>query len=1038
MPSQNTLPLTPESLIKLINDRDIKQLVQTLAPLTEVERKKLAPACKSHEQELFDRQYMSPAKSSSYIADEENQSRLEFVRITKLALCEPKDISHFDVHFTPFVPGSFHPAVRLLLDRKPKWLESWLLKHMRNEFGNWPFIRAMILASPQSLPKNNDYVSLMLRQALSFPWVDNGSKRSDTPTLNDENLLHDDIWRIFTTHWENRSIETWDTDTPPAWARAFTWYMNKGTLDRSRLLDESLKGAILNTGPLSASWFVKFHGHLSLTPAERLQRQPLYLALLRHPAGTAVDLALNALKSFDDQGALDTHAFILAIPDVFRIKFKGAPLKALRHLRAIISKNPAFTEQTTIAVAHGLSNPAVDVQEAALDFLASEYNPKFTGLTQAISEHQSLLPPSLAPKLKKILASPAPGALPQSTPPPENDDQIAQLILQCQSLPTPLRALTGLDEAISAIQTRAPLKPLAIAPSSAHVLCPLNQLPPGPNDLSELILAISAVIEGGGSLHLFESAVDALSRLADCRQPDFAVQTAPLMRQITKFLARTSSPQFIADEARVPFALLIQSWITDKPMPDDLARYSTPLVRYLHCRMQEVSARLLARHSAPLLAMPTHAPAWVDPAVLVSRLRHYHAASITPDTLDFNQALLRIPLHAESRLQALKQSRNLSGPHADALRFALGADAPHIPDTTTRIAAARARDPWGAFPALFTNPASLGQDAALPAAPAPLIPTLGMPPNQIDAPSPDSRPTSNPPLHHCPTVILHWALSFDHTTPLDIHTRMALWPANLNPSFHSFINLVASRSDRSTSAFMPLHLLYTWMANPDTPMTDAGRMLLCLGLMSKDAALNISAIETLIQAIDDNRTLADDLAPFFPQLIPAQRTIYSGVDHKGDPINPEVVKTLLAMPENDRKIDPKLAPRYLFSSPAPIYFYPQRLAASLTQVARESSLHAHAVCRLISALLPLLQPDLPKDAHHLLKLYLQLLTTLAQTPDENTRAILSPLETKSVSGKVAAAILKLTASPASQSTSNNINALFLQARLARARRWSPA
>ena len=115
-----------------------------------------------------------------------------------------------------------------------------------------------------------------------------------------------------------------------------------------------------------------------------------------------------------------------------------------------------------------------------------------------------------------------------------------------------------------------------------------------------------------------------------------------------------------------------------------------------------------------------------------------------------------------------------------------------------------------------------------------------------------------------------------------------------------------------------------------------------------------------------------------------------------------------------------------------------RLASALADIARLSSLHviARTLARWLAA-----QNELPRDAHHVLALLLELLTTLGLPLDPAAR---KPLE--SIAGQTKTATLArrpLNLTPANGKSTIEIrhsfahaNLLQLQARLNRAERWS--
>jgi hypothetical protein len=109
---------------------------------------------------------------------------------------------------------------------------------------------------------------------------------------------------------------------------------------------------------------------------------------------------------------------------------------------------------------------------------------------------------------------------------------------------------------------------------------------------------------------------------------------------------------------------------------------------FLGRRLAEVADVLAGRRPpTPLLATPTDAPGWLDPAVFVARL----SANPEPPPHDLIAALLR--LAPDGRQEALRSAASLPGEPGAAARYALGGDPAEVTTRPLWIAAARSRAP---------------------------------------------------------------------------------------------------------------------------------------------------------------------------------------------------------------------------------------------------------------------------------------------------------------------------------------------------------
>ena len=154
------------------------------------------------------------------------------------------------------------------------------------------------------------------------------------------------------------------------------------------------------------------------------------------------------------------------------------------------------------------------------------------------------------------------------------------------------------------------------------------------------------------------------------------------------------------------------AWIAKRVITAPPSSYKASHVAYFTQRMQMIAQRVAERVAAPLLSAPTHAGAWIDPRVLIGRLEIWAKLPVMPDSFDLSLALLRLAPDQGAREQALDLAMKLKGPHAAAVRYALGGDAKEIgPEACVWIAAARTRAPFEDDPRVEARHPGLGPDA---------------------------------------------------------------------------------------------------------------------------------------------------------------------------------------------------------------------------------------------------------------------------------------------------------------------------------------
>ena len=121
------------------------------------------------------------------------------------------------------------------------------------------------------------------------------------------------------------------------WSKALRALAEDGALERSRLLDASLRAANSGFAEYRAGWFLRFHEALVPSDAERQERAGLYLALAGSPQGPSRSFALKAITRLERAGAIDDAALVEAVPallDSRRHLYRHGGAQAPRSRRA--------------------------------------------------------------------------------------------------------------------------------------------------------------------------------------------------------------------------------------------------------------------------------------------------------------------------------------------------------------------------------------------------------------------------------------------------------------------------------------------------------------------------------------------------------------------------------------------------------------------------------------------------------------------------------------------------------------------------------
>lgn len=214
----------------------------------------------------------------------------------------------------------------------------------------------------------------------------------------------------------------------------------------------------------------------------------------------------------------------------------------------------------------------------------------------------------------------------------------------------------------------------------------------------------------------------------------------------------------------------------------------------------------------------------------------------------------------------------------------------------------------------------------------------------------------------------------------------SVWPLNSDPYLAAGVISLIGRIDAPSSTLQPNHVFLEPLFEPDRPWSEVACLAVWIGLLSKDADVRGTALDALIEAIDDGRAHAGLMGAVLARIFAGGWTRLN------------------------------------------------RLAESLGEVARLSPLSARFAARVLESLVASYQ-KLPRDAHHVISLLLELLTDLGTALNPDARKALEGIRGSSKAAKAARGLLALETGPAAPDM-QQAKAKLLENRIARARRWS--
>jgi len=865
--------MTYEEFEKLVLDKKAGWALQrALAPLDEKARAKLSgPAQKLHRQ-LRDRKAAPDASirlkfrlargAGGYQGEETYQARLAL-----FALCPVSVLKKLD----PYTWHDWAPLFdQIIRDRRPEWLDDWVA----NPAGTYlPFdilrgwIRDGVCAKPEVDGYYQSFASFVM-QIIPYQFG-----RSVPPIskqiLADPQLL-DDIPHLFRIDSGAFGSTPWvKPDGPPdyeTWSDALLKLLADGHLDRAELLHAAIDGLKVNVGGNQLAGVHGFYKRMEPVQAEILLHQPCYIDLLGHPVGNVVTFALEMLGKVRDDQDLQVERILPELPAALSKGSKAHALLALRLLKRIITRQNALTSGGLAVIGEALRHPNSDVQSAALDILETHSAKIAVENLAPLQETEPFVAARNRARLGRLLA-PAVAVNGE-----RNDGRAMAEAVPCE-------VAIPLD-----------YQPIASDRIQSPILQPDDAITPI-ESVEALIEAVLHAAESVDSPDEVERIIDAISRLGTSRPADFDAAVAPLLHRLK---AGGGTNGIVFEPAGIRFALgdLLFTWLTRQ-----LHRTPDWLWSYRRCKhgfapigahLRAIATDVHRGRAKPLLSAPTHKGGWIDPVVWVDRLIGSRDASPVA-TMDFRLSLLR--LAPDNRAAALEQASTLPEPLRRIVRFALGGDVrPARVDrghASAWITAARCRDPlkdWS------QDLAPLKLDDGLPDGVWPArhfwrasrrtevrhrerveLPELSVSVRRVGTGLPilaekaDSllgriadafRIPIVPDWKDLPTAALNQGTYEDFLEPLELSRPWVtqwlcyVWPQNPSASYMRGAQSLAERIDSNSSTWNPSRGYFHALFQRGRPWREPGHLLLCLGLVGKDADARGLGIDALIEGID--------------------------------------------------------------------------------------------------------------------------------------------------------------------------------------------
>lgn len=871
--------MTPDMLEALILEaHDPSRLQEALSVLDEKQRAGLSAAA----QRIFNQLQRNKANESAsdrlkrFIARRHEEAyrywNAAVSRRATLALfgvCPISVLKKPDVYF-----WQDHAVLDgIVRDRRPEWLDGWVAHDLEREFSqlDFPTLRGWIRDGVCRKPIVDGYYRKFAAYLMRTGFCQKGEAVPPiTVQLLADPALLADVEGLFRVESIAFNTNAWLTQGAApdyeTWTEALLKLSADGHLDRAKLLQAALDGLKLDLKQNQLSGFHGFYKRMAPMDAELLRHQSGYIDLLCHPVGHVVKFAIEMLAEIEKKGALDTGSVLRELPVVFSSDGKGNALAALKLLKRIIARQGQHARAALAVVGEALRHVHPDVQSLALDILDSNCARFATDEFATLRDMELFVAASNRARFAKLLST-------------TDQNQGAELSVRHRASTPPQNAAGEWD-----------YHPIASDRIEAPILRPEEAI--APIETAEaLIDAVLHAVEAVDSPDEVERIIDAISRLATSRPTDFDARVAPLLHRLQTGRGANS---IVLGTVGLGGALLdlLYTWLTGHlyRTPTKESEYYTLEDGFVPVRahLRVITDRIHRGETRPLLSAPTHKGGWIDPLIWVERLIQSREGAVA-DSMDFRLSMLR--LAPDHRAEALERAAALLSPLREIASFALGGEARPARGDRTRyaawITAARCRDPHKDWRRELA-PLDLNDQVPDGVRPARYVWRSSHKPQQYDrmrwkvpdfalsvacgdgeaiaTPGKQSgffgrisvafskRTTSD--WQSLPTAALsrrmdtkrYW--SGELSSPWVAQWLSFIWPQNPGAACMRGVTRLMLRTDDNSSSWSPSHGYFQPLFQRGRPWREPGHLLLCLGLVGKDADARGLAIDALIEGID--------------------------------------------------------------------------------------------------------------------------------------------------------------------------------------------
>jgi len=432
-------------------------------------------------------------------------------------------------------------VLEIVRDRKPVWIDRWVQVVAENVLTQWPLVRSLVTEGLCEVPQCDGYTLGMISHYSGFY---NRQAETEKDLRNDPALFEDEIWRIFRVEGNADA----SLSMARGWSEALLGLIEDGTLERGRVVRETLEALSRDFAQHKAGFYSRFYGMLNIADAERELHSERFLGLLASRVGPTQSLALAELRALNRSGSLGAKEFLNAASPALVATSKGTTLKALQLVASFAASAPELAEQCCELALEGFDHSAPEVHAEIAALIETHANREWAEFSAKLRSRLDDVAASQRTRLELWL-----GEEDADAPAPDGIDWDS-LVARAGLLAAPVQRRYGIDVLLQR-PVESPAIPTVPWLEQRHLRDLISPI----TNVEDLVALVAHVVEGRASADDVERALDGISRLCAETTDDFVVLSGPLRKRIHGFFKKIHSFKWTGLEPDV--WRITQAWL---------------------------------------------------------------------------------------------------------------------------------------------------------------------------------------------------------------------------------------------------------------------------------------------------------------------------------------------------------------------------------------------------------------------------------------------------------------------------------------------